>query len=67
MEEDANKEIQMLYKNHCGETAVRRLIPIKIYFGYTGWHPDEQWLLEAYDVGKGANRTYALREIRAFF
>lgn len=64
---DQLREIKMLYKNNRGETTVRRLVPIKIFFGQTEWHQDEQWLLEAYDVDRTANRTYALREIRAFF
>ncbi len=69
MNPDLNSErtIQMVYTNHRGETSVRRLVPIRIYFGKTEWHPADQWLLEAYDFDRAATRSYALKEIRAIF
>lgn len=66
-QKDAQKEICILYTNHRGETSVRRLVPIRIWFGKTEWHPEEQWLLEGFDLDRQAARSYALKEIRAFF
>jgi predicted DNA-binding transcriptional regulator YafY len=61
------REIRMLYTNHRGETSVRRLVPQRIWFGKTDYHPDEQWLLEAYDLERQATRSYAVKDVRGFF
>jgi hypothetical protein len=65
--ENSAHEIKMLYTNHRGETSIRHLIPERIWFGKTEFHPEEQWLLEAFDLDRQASRCYALKEIRAFF
>jgi len=60
-----NKEVTILYTNYKGETALRKIIPTgKIWFGSTEWHPDEQWLLDAHDVEKGALRNFAMKDIK---
>ena len=61
---DKQKIVKILYTNYRGETAVRLILPDKIWFGKTEWHPDEQWLLDAYDIHKQAKRSFALREIQ---
>jgi predicted DNA-binding transcriptional regulator YafY len=59
--------VSIVYTNYRGETAVRQIIPIKIWFGKTDWHPEEQWLLDAYDLEKGADRSFAMKDIRSWF
>ncbi len=54
--------IAVRYVNYRGEVAVRWIVPIRVLFGATEWHPEPQWLLEAYDAGKDANRMFALRD-----
>lgn len=61
------REIRILYTNYRGETSVRRITPVKIWFGATDWHPESQWLLDAVDLEKKANRSFALKDIRAWF
>jgi len=51
------------YRNHRGEVALRRIEPRNIWFGSTEWHPREQWLLNAYDHDKQAERDFALADI----
>lgn len=48
------------YTNHRGERALRPIEPMRIVFGSTPWHPDPQWLLEAWDITKNALRSFAL-------
>lgn len=48
------------YTNYKGVTATRRIIPKKLWFGATEYHPQEQWLLRAYDLDKSAYRDFAL-------
>lgn len=54
--------IKVLYQNHRGEVAIRCITPTRIRFGKSQHHADGQWLLECYDHGKEADRTYALAD-----
>jgi predicted DNA-binding transcriptional regulator YafY len=60
------RKVQILYTNYRGETAVRTILPIKIWFGATDWHPEAQWLLDAIDFEKGAKRSFALKDIKSW-
>lgn len=57
------KLVRFTYKNHRGEVAIRQVVPQRVYFGKTEWHPEQQWLLDAYDAVKGADRTFAMKDI----
>lgn len=59
--------INIVYTNYRGETSVRKILPQKIWFGKTQWHPEEQWLLEAYDIKKQGDRSFAIKDIKAFY
>jgi len=63
---DKSKAVRILYTNYRGETALRTILPEKIIFGSTEWHPEMQWLLEAFDEEKGAIRAFAMKDIRAW-
>lgn len=54
------------YVNWRGERAVRRIIPRKLWHGETEHHAGPQWLLDAWDVEKAAERTFALADVRAW-
>jgi predicted DNA-binding transcriptional regulator YafY len=64
---DTDTAISLVYTNYRGETSVRRVIPQRIWFGATDWHPEEQWMLDALDVEKQADRSFALKDIRTCF
>lgn len=38
------------YLNHRGVRRWRQIVPTRIYYGATDWHPEDQWLLAADDV-----------------
>ena len=61
------KQISICYTNYRGETSIRKIIPLKIWFGKTDWHKEEQWLLDAIDVEKNVERSFALKDIKAWF
>lgn len=61
---DAGRVVSILYTNHRQETARRRIIPRRLRFGMSDWHPDPQWLLDAVDIEKDQWRTFAMRNIR---
>ncbi len=54
------KELQFKYKNWRGETSLRTVLPIEIWYGKTEWHPIEQWFMKAIDSDKGEERDFAL-------
>lgn len=55
--------ITFLYVNYRGVQATRKVRPIRLWFGSTGFHPDAQWLLEAFDLEKQATRDFAMSGI----
>jgi predicted DNA-binding transcriptional regulator YafY len=61
------KMINILYTNYRGETGLRRIRPERLHFGSTEWHPEPQWLLDAIDLDKSASRTFAMKDIRAWY
>lgn len=63
---DPRKAIGIVYRNYRGETARRQVVPERVWFGATEWHPEEQWLLDAIDIEKGAKRSFALRDIQSY-
>lgn len=58
--------IAIVYTDHRGETSTRRITPTRIWFGRTEWHPEEQWLLDAFDLDKQVCRSFAMRDIKAW-
>jgi predicted DNA-binding transcriptional regulator YafY len=51
------------YTNYQGERSWRYIIPREIKLGSNEWHKEEQWLLRAYDLEKGADREFAMAGI----
>ena len=56
--------VRILYKNYKGDIAYRRIIPKSIDFISTDWHPEEQWILTAFDVDKNVERGFAVIDIK---
>jgi predicted DNA-binding transcriptional regulator YafY len=61
-----DRAVRILYTNYRGETSLRRILPERIHFAATEWHPEPQWLLDAHDVEKDATRSFAMKDIRAW-
>ena len=65
-DEEYNKTVEIVYTNWKGVTSIRHIIPKDIFFGSTEWHKEEQWLMNAFDVDKQANRAFALKDIKSW-
>ena len=63
---DAGAVINIRYTNHRRETAYRRIRPIRIWYGSTPWHSGDQWFLDAFDLEKNEERSFAMIDIRAW-
>ena len=60
---DSTKAVHIRYTNYRGETADRKVVPKMIRFATTEWHPEPQWLLDAFDLEKQADRSFAMKDI----
>lgn len=60
----ASAKVQILYTNYRGETAYRVILPQRLWFGSTQYHPEEQDLLDALDVEKNEVRNFAVKDIK---
>jgi predicted DNA-binding transcriptional regulator YafY len=54
------------YTNWRGERSEREILPQRIAFMRSEWHPNPQWILIAYDYGKEAERTFAIKDIHSW-
>jgi hypothetical protein len=61
-----DRMVVIRYRNHKGETTDRLILPMVMRFASTQWHPDRQWILEAWDVQKATARSFALKDILAW-
>jgi predicted DNA-binding transcriptional regulator YafY len=60
------KIIEIDYTNWRGERAWRKIFPTKLSWANSEWHPQDQWLLLAWDCEKSADREFALSGIHGF-
>lgn len=56
--------VKVIYTNYRGETATRTIRPRAMRFGTSEWHPEPQWLLEAFDIDKNERREFAVKDMK---
>ncbi|MEX0594487.1 MAG: hypothetical protein WD157_00070 [Patescibacteria group bacterium] len=66
MEYRPEEVVTITYTNYRGETGERQIVPRKLWFGSTPYHPEKLWLLDAFDIGKQADRTFAVKDIKSW-
>lgn len=57
------KNVSFSYKNWREEIKVYEVKPIKIWYGSTEFHKDEQFFLKAMDVTRNVERDFAINDI----
>ena len=60
---DSPQWVRILYTNHRGETRPRLIRPMRLLFTSNEWHPEPQWMLQAWDLEKDIERTFAMLKI----
>jgi predicted DNA-binding transcriptional regulator YafY len=55
--------VEIDYTNHAGERGIRHIHPRHMVFKATEFHPVAQWILDAFDVDKQADRSFAMKDI----
>jgi predicted DNA-binding transcriptional regulator YafY len=58
--------VEIDYTNYRGRRSGRVVFPLHIWFGSDEYHADPQWLLDAFDVEKGAMRTFAMKDVHSW-
>ena len=59
----SSEDVTIDYTNHRGERFTRTIRPVRIWFGSTEWHDQDQWMLEAHDYSRNALRNFSLADI----
>lgn len=60
------KAVGIVYTNHKGVRGFRWVIPLSWRFGTNQWYPEKQWLMNAYDLEKRAEREFACDHIHTW-
>jgi hypothetical protein len=55
--------IKFRYRNWRGVVSERTARVANLVYGSTEWHPQPQWLVQAFDMEQGAERLFALRDM----
>ena len=62
---DGGIAVEIDYMNYRGERAKRIVIPQRIEFMASEWHPEWQWIMVADEDGKGT-RFFAMKDIHSW-
>jgi predicted DNA-binding transcriptional regulator YafY len=60
------RDVVIDYTNWKGERRMRRIRPGQMYWGTSDYHPEPQWLLQAWDCEKREFRTFAMQCIHSW-
>jgi predicted DNA-binding transcriptional regulator YafY len=64
---ESDGSVKFRYRNHEGKVALRHVrfqsTGRNLFWGRTEFHPEEQWLLETWDLDRNQGRTFALKDI----
>ncbi len=63
---EARIRVTIDYTNYKCVRRKRVVIPLEIEFRETPHHTPAQWILQAYDVEKGARRSFAMKDIHSW-
>jgi hypothetical protein len=60
------------YTNWKGERRIRRILPMRMCYASTEWHPERQWILEAADLDDAIGKDeviikgFAMKDIHSW-
>lgn len=59
-------QVEIRYTNHKGITELRIVVPIRWYFGSTGYHPEAQWFMYAFCLSRQETRDFAMSGVSSW-
>ncbi len=63
---DPKQVIEIDYTNWKGERSLRRILPLRLLWESSEWHPETQWFVHATDVDKNVERSFAVKSIHSW-
>jgi hypothetical protein len=63
---DPARHVVIDYTNHRGERALRTVEPMAMEYRVSPWHEGKQWIMQAWDVDKEAERDFAMKDIHSW-
>lgn len=57
------RRVGFTYKNYNDVISKRTVYPKRVWFGTTPYHVEPQWIMDAYDLDKKADRSFAMRDM----
>ena len=61
-----NSTVEIDYTNYKGIRRIRTIIPFKIKFCTSEWHPEKQWILFATDIETKTLKQFAIKDIHSW-
>jgi predicted DNA-binding transcriptional regulator YafY len=62
----SDRAVVIDYTNWKGERRKREVIPSALYYGFTEFHQEWQWILRAFDVEKNTSRDFAMKDVHGW-
>ncbi len=59
----SDRVLEFDYTNHRGERGRRRIVPLRVWYGSTAWHPEAQWMLRAWCCDRQDVRDFPLNAV----
>ena len=63
LEIEQGDKVRFDYVNWKGVKGNRKVVVTSFLYGTTEYHPEPQWLMEAYDLNKEEERVFAMKDI----
>lgn len=55
--------VQFDYMNYRGEHSKRQVAFMGVYYGHNEWHPEDEFIMKAFDKEKKSVRYFAIKDI----
>lgn len=55
--------LEYLYTNWKGETRIRKIEMMGVWYGESEYHQGKQWFMHGLDVEKGEERDFAMKDL----
>ena len=58
-----DKKATIVYQHHNGDISLKQIIPLKMFWGISDTHMEQQWFLLIYEIETKSELTLAMKNI----